>query len=482
MNIQSTMRSALGGENIESPLDHLARFVSGHSSVPDSVRNAARRGLIDLLGVTVAGGADESMAPLIDYARATYRNGVSTAVAMDEPMAPEAAALINAAAGHVLDFDDCYDPFGGHPSVVVLPPLLALGEALDMPAQRILDAYAIGVEVTGVLGKTLNMTHYERGWHPTATVGILGAAAGAARLLGLEAEGVKRALGVAGAFAAGTKASFGTFLKPAQVGFAAARGLAAANLARLGMDAPAFPVHGRHSFDTIFNGKAADWTPLAQLGSHWGMLDPGLSFKLYPCCGSTHASIDAVRKIAGGRSLAAAARIDIFVHPRRRPHTDRPHPTSSTEAKFSLQYVVATAALTGNVALSDFEEAALRDPQRRSLLERIHVHDLAQDRWTLLPGRDDCFVAEVRATMSDGSLASGAMLAPRGWDAREPLTDEELETKFVDTIASMSERDAARKLLSLIGAWSSGVGGLRELMAEARALVCAERRRHARHS
>lgn len=466
----------------ERPLDHLARFVSGQPSVPDEVREGARRGVIDLLGVMIAGGADESMTPLLDYARTTYGEGGATAIAMDEPMVPEAAALVNAAAGHVLDFDDCFDPFGGHPSVVVLPPLLALAETLRLPAGPVLDAYAIGVEVTGVMGKALNMTHYERGWHPTATIGILAAAASAARLLDLGEDGIKRALGIAGAFAAGTKASFGTFLKPAQVGFAAARGLAAARLARLGMDAPDFPVDGRHSFDAVFNGKDADWSSLAQLGSHWAMRDPGLSFKLYPCCGSTHASIDAVRKAAQGRSLGDAARIDIFVHPRRRPHTDRQRPASPTEAKFSLQYAVATAALHGNVALSDFEEEALREPARRALLERIVVHDLAPDQWTLLPGRDDCFAARVDVTMPDGTLASGSVLAPKGWDAREPLTREELETKFIDTVSSVSERRDARELLAGITAWTRGQSDLAAMMKQARALVCAERKRHAHRS
>ncbi|MGH3625915.1 MAG: MmgE/PrpD family protein, partial [Sciscionella sp.] len=228
--------AAAGIEHDSNPLRRLAGFSAtlGVSDIPGEVLAAAERGVLDLLGVAMAGAVQPDMAALRRYVSQTYACGKATALGLASPMTAEAAAYVNAAAGHVLDFDDCNDALGGHPTVVVLPSVLALAEETGASAREVLAAYVVGVEVEGAIGRCLNLTHYERGWHPTATLGLFGATAAAARILGADVPTTTRAMAIAASMASGIKGNFGTFMKPGQVGAAAAKGVAAARLAIAG--------------------------------------------------------------------------------------------------------------------------------------------------------------------------------------------------------------------------------------------------------
>ncbi|MBO0877524.1 MAG: MmgE/PrpD family protein [Pseudonocardia sp.] len=453
---------------VGNPLERLAAFSADlpASSVPDDVFTAAERGVVDLLGVAVAGAVQPDMAALNRYVSQTYREGKATALGLPSRMAPEAAAYLNGAAGHVLDFDDCNDALGGHPTVPVLPSVLALAEETGASARDVLTAYVVGVEVEGAIGRCLNLTHYERGWHPTATLGIFGAASASARILGADAEQVERALAIAASMASGIKGNFGTFMKPGQVGFAAAKGVAAARLALAGATANTDVFRGQHSFPGVFNGTPdIDWSPLEQLGTLWNILSPGLVFKLYPCCGSTHAAIDAVLELHRDGAIDAESikTIDIYLHPRRQPHTNRPDPRTGLAGKFSVQYVTAAAALRGAVTVADFAEEQVNADVIRKILPHVQVHDLAPDEQIIVPGRLDCFAAAVEV-VDRGGKHRRLVPAPKGSDPSVPVSDRDLDQKFVATAGIAVGSSPAEEALRRLHMWAGGNGSLRDVM------------------
>ena len=452
----------LADRQVGNPLEAMARFIVGSSAghAPPEVFEAADRGALDMLGCAVLGIREPVMQPLIRYVEETYAAGACTILGAGPGRMPEAAAYANGAAGHVLDFDDCHDALAGHPTVAILPAALALGEMLDASGREVLEAYVTGVEVASVIGRSLHHTHYERGWHPTATLGIFGAAAASARMLGLSVEQTVSALAISASFSSGIKGNFGTFLKPAQVGFAASNGVHAARLAALGVMANPEVFTGGHSYPAVFNSdNDIDWSAVATLGrGDWNMLVPGLVFKLYPCCGSTHAPIDAMLALRAEHGLTAdqIESVDIYVHPRRMPHTDRQFPVTSLQAKFSNQYAVAATALHGAPVVSDFDAERVQVPEVQRLLQRTTFQPLTPEEQVILPGRLDCFAAKVAVTTSSGERLEKFLPAMKGSDPANPLATADLEAKFIGNVTESTDADTAKALLASFQSWSAG--------------------------
>ncbi len=459
----------------------MAEFIVGLKAgeIPSDAVAVAERGTVDYFTVAIAGSTEPGMTALVKYVDRIYAGGKSTLLLSGGKKAAEAAAMVNAAAGHVLDFDDMHEPLGGHPTVAVLPAALAVGEEDALDYQDVVDAYVVGVEVAGRLGRCLNPTHYERGWHPTATLGIFGAAAAAARLLRLDVATTQTALGIAASMAAGIKGNFGTFMKSGQVARAASNGTAAAYLAAAGISASPHALAGAQSFSEVFNGQEQgeiDWSPMSTFGQTWLIVDPGLVFKLYPCCGSTHAPIDAMLSVARENEIEPSSieAIDVLLHPRRLPHINRPNPTSGLEAKFSLQYAVAVAATGRPPGMADFVDHALGDDVVRSLLGKVRVGELPERDQVLIPGQKDCF-ATVVSVKAHGKTYSQRVLAPQGFDPQTPITTEQVERKFQATVPGVVGQQQSAALLATIQSWLDGECELRFLMENIAAAINAPR-------
>jgi hypothetical protein len=200
------------------PIAAIATFAGALDTLPDCVQRTAELAIIDYLGVAAIGALERDIVPLRQYVASTYSAGAATALGIPSRLAAPGAAYVNGTVGHVLDYDDFHDTAGGHPTVVIMPALLALAEERNAPAAEVVSAYVVGVEVMCALGRALNHTHYERGWHPTATLGILATTAACARLSHLDHEQTARALGIAASFGSGLKGSSGTSMKSTQVG------------------------------------------------------------------------------------------------------------------------------------------------------------------------------------------------------------------------------------------------------------------------
>jgi 2-methylcitrate dehydratase PrpD len=400
----------------------------------------AKAAILDTVGVTLAGAA-EPCAQIVERVLGVGQSGGECLIfGTARRTAPLDAALVNGTAAHALDFDDVSNSLGGHPSAPILPALFAVGEVIDCPEKPIggrdfIAAYVAGFETETRIGRGVHFHHYEKGWHPTATLGVFGAAAACCHLLGLDRAKTAQALAIAASLASGIKANFGTMTKPLHVGHTARSGLFAALLARDGFTANAAALEHKQGFLMVFNGAGTfdaeiilrDW------GHPYDIVRPGLGVKQHPCCGSTHPAIDALLLLRAAHPIAPerVARIDSWTHPRRLAHTDRPDPQSGLDAKFSVQYCLARALLHGRIMLEHFEGEAFRDPAARALMRRIH----AAPHPEMGDSSDEHLGAEVRITFDDGNTIAQRVGAALGRGPDNPLPEDALAAKFADCAA-----------------------------------------------
>lgn len=386
--------------------------------------------VLDTLGVMLAGSVEEAPAIVADVLGLRSGDGPCLLVGTDRRVRPLDAALVNGTAAHALDFDNTARSLGGHVSAVMVPALIAAGEAFGASGRDLILAHAAGYEVGARIGRCVNPHHSEKGWHPTATLGVFAVAAACARLLKLTAAETETALAVATSLAAGTKANFGTMTKPLHAGQCARGGLLAALLARKGFTANADAFEHKQGFFNVFAGPGHyDTAPALEDWGEWEIVAPGASYKLYPCCYSTHAAVEAALNLVrrhGPFDASAVERVDSWTPARGLAHTDRPDPDSDLAAKFSVQYCVARALLHGRVVLEHFEGDAWRDPAVRALLARVHAAPYTGKAFA----DDDPFDAEVRVTLKDGRTYSEKVDRPLGRTSDNPIAPDDLKAKF----------------------------------------------------
>jgi 2-methylcitrate dehydratase PrpD len=424
---------------------------------------------IDTIGCALAGMAEEAPHILPRLPGVADGPGPATVWASDRRTSVLDATLVNGTASHALDYDDVSGVMGGHPSAMLVPSMIALGESVGASGRDLTLAYVVGYETLCRIARAVHFHHYDKGWHPTATLGVFGTVAAASRLLSLTVEQTAVALGLAASFASGLKANFGTMTKPLHVGHASRDGLFATFLAREGFTANAGAFEHKQGFLDVFNGPGTYDT--AKMLGQWydppeceGPGEPGL--KPYPCCGSTHASINRALHLANTYDLHAddIATIEVMPHARRLPHTDNPDPRTPLAAKFSIQYCVARALTDRAVRLRDFENGAENDPVVRALLSRITARphpDMPVD------GRYQWGAEVVIHTREGRRLASRIDDYERCGPGGQMMTDDELWEKFSDCAERLLPKPAIAplfdKLLSV-----SKVDSVTELTAPMR--------------
>lgn len=392
----------------------------------------ARTAIIDTVGVTLAGIPEPCTQILLKTPGVCGAPGESLVFGTPVRTSALDATLVNGTAAHALDYDDFSGVMGGHQSVPLVAALFAAGEERKATGQQFLLAYLVGVETEIRLARAVNFYHYDKGWHPTATLGTIGAAAAVAHLLRLNAQQTSIALAIAASFSSGLKANFGTMTKPLHIGHCARNGLMAALLASRGFDANPLVFEHHQGFFNVFNGPGnfdaskvlADWASPLEIEHN------SIALKQFPCCGSTHPAIMMALKLAREEKIRAedVQRLEVMPHGRRLRHTNTPVPQTPLQAKFSVQYAVVRAVLDGAVRFKDFEGEAYREPAVTRLLAVTEVRphpDMADDS-------ERQWGAEVIVTLKDGRRLSRRVddLVGRGGD--NPMSEDELWEKFSD--------------------------------------------------
>lgn len=430
----------------------LAGRIAGvtYDALPEAARHWAKVAIMDTVGCTLAGAEEPCARIAARVAVLGGGQGDCVVFGTGERVGPLDAALINGTAAHALDYDDCSDTLGGHPSAPILPALFALAETRGVNGRDFIAAYVAGWETETRIARGINFHHYEKGWHPTATIGVFGAAAACARLLNLSVEQTARALALAATFSSGLKANFGTMTKPLHVGHAARNGLYAALLASEGFTSSTDALEHRQGFLRVFNGEG-NFTidpVVAEWGEPWDIVEPGVAIKQYPCCGSTHPAIDAMLMLAREHDLVpgTVARIESWTHPRRFAHTNRPDPRGALDAKFSVQYCLARALVSREVLIGHFEGDTYREPAVQAVLPRV-----ASGAW---PAREmdvsEHFGADVKVTLTDGRVLTRSVPRPLGRGPGVPLPPALLRGKFIDCAQRVLSGEAANRLHGML--------------------------------
>jgi len=434
----------------EGTTARLARHVaSAPRDWPEAARDSAARAFLDTLACMVA-GAEEESTRLAYTTVCQWGEGSATVVGGRPSLAPPWAALVNGVAAHALDYDDVLAPALSHISAVLVPTILALGEAEEADGAAALDAYIVGFEVNALLAEAMNFGHYAQGWHTTITMGAPAAAAASARLLGLDAERARAALAMATSLCAGSRSQMGTMTKHLHAGFAAKAGILAAGFAASGMSAAEEAYEGPWGFETQFGGPGA--RPLAsvldRLDGPPALLRHGLWVKPYPCCASAHRPIDAARALKDEEGIdpARIARVEVTLSEIAKGNLFYPEPRLPHEARFSLNHCVAVALAKGRVEPADFMAETIADPGIAGLRCRVTSEIDPDQPGSAAPGRENgC--ARVTVTLDDGRKLAREVAAPRGHPDR-PLDDAELEAKARACARGQLADDAAGRLIA----------------------------------
>jgi len=435
-----------------------------HEDFPPEATAWGKVAVLDTLGVTLAGSGEEAPRIVEDVLELQSGDGPCLIFGASRRVRPLDAALVNGTAAHALDYDNTAKNLGGHVSAVILPALLAAAEAHGVGGRDLLLAHAAGYEVGAAIGRSVNPHHTEKGWHPTATVGVFAVTAACAKLLKLTTGETETALALATSLAAGTKANFGTMTKPLHAGLCARNGLLAVQLARKGFTANPGAFEHKQGYFNVFNGPGNYDAARALAGwGDWEIVSPGASYKIYPCCYSTHAAVEATLNLVrrhGPFDSRAVARIDSWTPERGLAHTDRPDPDSALAAKFSVQYCVARALLHGKVVLDHFEGDTFREPVVRELLPRVHAAPYAGKPFD----EDDPFDAEVKITLKDGRAFTEKVDRPLGRTSDNPIAPEHMKAKFEDCATRVLSPKAAAAVVRMIDGFEK-TGTVRELTA-----------------
>lgn len=410
----------------------LAGFATGVCDAPEAARAVMRLSMLDWLAVGIA-GAGEPVAKVM-RGLAAEESGAAQAGLVGGGRAPaRMAALVNGTISHALDYDDTHFAHIGHPSVAVLPAALAVGEHLGCSGREVQEAALIGVEASIRFGIWLGRAHYQVGFHQTATAGAVGATLAAARLMRLDADAAAMALGLVATRASGLKSQFGTMGKPFNAGLAAANGVEAATLVRLGMQARADGLEGALGFGPTHHG-AADMAGLDGLGRQW--LFEGVSHKFHACCHGLHAALEAAAEIDMAPGDIAAIRVE--THPRWMSVCNQPAPDTGLGAKFSYATVLPMHFLGHDTArLESFSDAICADRKVQALRGRVEVREAAD-------------LSEMQARLEVEARDGVVVSAFHDLDA--PLALEAREARLRAKAASLLGAGRADAMWAMIGA------------------------------
>lgn len=430
-----------------------AGLIAG-SAPPAEAIAAGRDGVLDFLAAALGalddGGYLKVRNAVLPAAGAPRASVIGHAARVDA----QTAALLNGTLGHTLDYDDVQAGVRGHPSTVILPALFAAAEESGATAEALLAAYAVGVEAMARLGRAMGSRHYETGFHNTATLGPVGAAAAVGHLLGLAPAVLANALGIAATQAAGLRLQFATEVKPLHAGLAARAGVLAVQLARAGLEGnPAF-LDGKLGFlDVLGLGGAVPERCVAGWGAPWEILSPGLAFKAYPCCGASHLPADAILDLIAEHGLRAedVAEAVVTFPPGGDAALVVTAPRSGLDGRFSVEYVLATALLDGHIGVARFADQPLPDDVA-AVLPRVR-RQIDQHAPSIGEAPDKRF-ARVDVLTRDGRRLQRTATRVRGvQDLRAKFLDAaatQAAPEIADLVAAMRTRDDVATLLSLL--------------------------------
>ena len=421
---------------LPAPTREMADWIAGltHADITTQTLTWAKHAVLDWLGVTIAGAHEPLSDILIADALSEGAAGSAHLMGRPERTIPSQAALINGSASHALDYDDVHLGLNGHPTAPMLPALLALAEQRSSTGREVLTAFIGAYETECCIAAMIGNSHYDDGWHNTATIGTFGAAAACCKLLGLDGPHTATALGIAATQAAGLKAMFGTMCKPLHAGKAAYNGLLAARLASRGFTSRTDALECSQGFaDT--QSRAFQALPIRP-DPHAPYAVEANLFKYHAACYLTHSPIEAVAALRQAHQLMPGdvERITLYVPHGHLNVCNIPAPATGLEVKFSLRHTAALALVGDDTAALDtYSDAIANRPDLVVLRDKVEVVTRSFPRQS---------PAAVDITLRNGATVSTTL------DVGEPAQDLEaqwarLTHKFHSLVDPILGTDAA---------------------------------------
>jgi 2-methylcitrate dehydratase PrpD len=410
-----------------SVAEQLADGIEHARASSAAFRDTAEKLLVDVAGLCVAARG-------MDYVRAALQawesGGGCTAIGHGRALDSAGAAFVNGTAAHGEDFDDTFEGGPVHAGAVIVPAILAIGEREKLSGADTLRGLAVGCEIMCRGSLVAPKRIHKAGFHPTAVLGTIAAAAGVAAALDLKKYQLVNAMGIAGSMASGIieYLAEGAWTKRLHPGWAAQSGIRAADLARSGFVGPRTVLEGTHGFYYAFaRGTDGDWSKLLDgFGSRW--VAASIAFKPYACGTMTQPYVDCARRLAQKVRLDDIAEVvcetaEGIVHRLWEPLADKQRPPNAYFAKFSQPYCIAAGLVLGHAGLDAFTEERVRDERLLSLAAKVRYQIDPQNPYP------DEFTGHIRVRLKDGSSVEERQPHMRG-GAKEPLTRADIEEKF----------------------------------------------------
>ena len=411
----------------------------------------AKDAILDCTGVALAGTQEDAGRIITNYmkeAGGRPEAGVFTAGFKSNV---GNAALANGTMAHALDFDDYVLPnWTGHPTAPMLPAIYALGQRQRISGKEALLAYIVGFEVGGKIGAGLGRGHYELGWHPTAPLGTMGAAAACCSILKLDLARTRIALGIAGSEASGVRQNFGTMTKPLHAGLAARNGVMAALLAERGFTADGSVLEGEFGFGRVFTagGKFDPAEMSKDLGKSLLIIEHGVSIKPYPCCAEAHRCLDGIFYLIEKHDIRAedVESVECRTSDMVPKIMIRHRPKTAEEAKFSMEYCMAVALLDRKAGLEQFTTERVLESKVQDLLNHVrYVHPPEASGYLNM----ERYPEQVTIKLRNGAEYSHEVLESKGRPGNR-LTQAELVAKYRDCAARAISRERIDRSLDML--------------------------------
>jgi 2-methylcitrate dehydratase PrpD len=419
----------------------LAEYVASASpdQLPEAVRKEATRTFVNWLGCAIGGCRHEAVAAALAALSPFSGPGTASVLGRAERLDPLHASLINGISSHVFDFDDTHLRTVIHPAGPLASALLAYAQHTPVSGRDFINALVLGAEVSCRIGNAVFPEHYDVGWHITGSTGSLGAAAAIGKLLGLDAERMCWALGIAASQPVGLREQFGSMTKSFHPGRAAQNGMTAALMAAKGYTASEQSLEAKRGWLNVVSTRHSSQEITEGLGRRYEIL--ANTYKPFACGIVLHPSIDACMQLhaQGGFKIGDIHEVALRVHPLVLELTGKTKPRDGLEGKFSVYHAAAVALTEGDGGERQFSDRAVNDPQIIALRQKVRAvidTNLAPD------------AAHLTVTLVDGSKLECDVPHAIGSLAR-PMTDQDLERKFTGLAAEHLKPAAIEHLLSL---------------------------------
>jgi 2-methylcitrate dehydratase PrpD len=419
----------------------LAEYVAAASpeQLPQEVRKEATRTFLNWLGCAIGGCRHEAVEAALAALLPFSGPGTASILGRGERVDPLHASLINGISSHVFDFDDTHLRTVIHPAGPLAGALLAYAQHVPVSGPDFINALVLGAEVSCRVGNAVFPEHYDVGWHITGSTGSLGAAAAVGKLLGLDAERMSWALGIAASQPVGLREQFGSMTKSFHPGRAAQNGMTAALMAAKGYTASEQSLEAKRGWLSVLSTRHDSREITEGLGRRYEIL--ANTYKPFACGIVLHPSIDACIQLykQGGFAIADIREVGLRVHPLVLELTGKMKPRDGLEGKFSVYHAAAVALIEGDGGENQFSDRAVTDPQIIALRQKVHAvidPNLAPD------------AAHLTLTLADGRKLESDVPHAIGSLAR-PMTDQDLERKFTGLASEHLKPEGIEKLLSL---------------------------------